>query len=169
MKPRELEHYVDLYKSGNSDAFDIIYQETKKSVYLSINTIIKSKETIADLMQDTYMKAINSLEMYKPNTNFNDWISTIARNLAINYYNKNKKVELVDDTEEAYLFKETKSNRSIVDQAMDILDDEVERQVFFMHIVLDTKFKDIAINLDIPQSTVFYIYKNALKKIKENL
>lgn len=169
MKPRELEHYVDLYKSGNSDAFDIIYQETKKSVYLSINTIIKSKETIADLMQDTYMKAINSLEMYKPNTNFNAWISTIARNLAINYYNKNKKVELVDDTEEAYLFKETKSNRSIVDQAMDILDDEVERQVFFMHIVLDTKFKDIAINLDIPQSTVFYIYKNALKKIKENL
>lgn len=169
MKPRELEHYVSLYKAGSSDAFDIIYQETQKSVYLSIYAIIKDRDTISDLMQDTYMKAINSFEQYKPNTNFNAWISTIAHNLAINYYNKNKKIDLADEVDEEYIFKDTSTSHSIVDQAMDILKDEVEREIFFMHIVLDTKFKDISTNLDIPLSTVFYIYKNALKKIKENL
>ncbi len=168
MKARELEKYVDLYKSGDSDAFDIIYQETQKSVYLSIYNIIKNKETIADLMQDTYMKALSSLNMYTPNTNFTAWISTIARNLAINYYNKSKRIELIDEVEESYMLKEdTKS--SIIDDAMRLLDTEDEKEIFFLHIVLNTKFKDIAKNLDMPLSTVYYIYKNAISKIKENL
>ncbi len=168
MKPRELEHYVSLYKSGNGDAFDIIYEETKKSVYLSIYNIIKNKEVIADLMQDTYMKAISSIDMYKENTNFSAWISTIARNLAINYYNKYKKETIVDEVEEAYLFTESPNN-SIIDDAMRLLDDETEKEIFFLHIVLNTKFKDIASNLDMPLSTVYFIYKNAISKIKENL
>ena len=169
MKPRELEYYVGLYKEGNSDAFSVIYEETKKSVYLSIYSIIKDKDTISDLMQDAYMRAINQIDKYKPNTNFSAWLSTIAHNLAINHYNKYKKQELVDEVEDSYLLKDDKPNQSIVDRAMDILEDSVEREIFFMHIVLDTKFKDIAENLDLPLSTVFYIYKNALKKIKENL
>ena len=36
---------------GNSDAFDTIYYETQKSVYLSIRLIISNKDIIEDLSQ----------------------------------------------------------------------------------------------------------------------
>ena len=52
MTNKELDSYVLDYIEGNKDAFDVIYQETKKNVYLSIYTIIKNQTTIEDLMQD---------------------------------------------------------------------------------------------------------------------
>lgn len=167
MTPQELDRYVASYIDGNKESFDTIYLETKKSVYLSIYTIIKNKDTISDLMQDTYMKAIDNIDRYKPNTNFNAWISTIARNIAINYYNKYKRETLISEEDE-YLLKDENTN-NIINDALNILKDEKEKEIFFLHIVLKTKFKDIAQQLNLPLSTVFYIYKNAIQKIKKEL
>ena len=58
---------------------------------------IKNQMTIDDLMQDTYMKAIDNLKSYKIGTNFYAWISIIARNTAINYYNKNYGLKVFEE------------------------------------------------------------------------
>ena len=93
----ELDKYIVKFKNGDDEAFNTIYDETKKIVYLSIYSIIKSKDVIEDLMQDTYLKAIRALEYYVLGTNFKAWISKIAHNLAINEYNKNKNIDSLDD------------------------------------------------------------------------
>src|SRR5690554_7462645 len=84
MTNKELDKCIIDFLDGDESSFDLIYHETKKSVYLSIYTIIKNQDTIEDLMQDTYMKAINALNYYKIGTNFKAWISRIARNNALN-------------------------------------------------------------------------------------
>ena len=76
---KNLDRHIQKYLDGDSYEFDYIYEETKKYVYLSIYTYIKNQMTIDDLMQDTYMKAIDNLKSYKIGTNFYAWISIIAR------------------------------------------------------------------------------------------
>ena len=76
MVNKELDVYVKSFKQGNDEAFDVIYDETKKLIYLSIHPIINSNSLTEDLMQETYMKAIKSLESYKIGTNFKAWICT---------------------------------------------------------------------------------------------
>ena len=163
----KLDNLVKEFLNGNKDSFDLIYEETKKSVYLSIYQIIKDKSAIDDLIQDTYLKAIEKMDSYKLGSNFNAWISTIARNNAINYYNKRSRVDLIEDKD---YDEDLSSNDStpLIDMALSILDGD-EKDVFVYHIILGYKFKDISKILDSTLKHVFYIYQKAIKKIKEQL
>ena len=168
MNAKELEMLVERYRLGESELFDEIYYETQKAVYLSISTIIKDRSTIEDLMQEAYIKAINNLDSYKSGTNFQAWICTIARNHTINFYNRKKKETLVDSVEDAYLFTTEDNRDSLLSRALKILDGD-EKEIIVYHIILNFKFKDISNILNLPLSTVFFVYKKALAKIKKEL
>ena len=142
MKPRELDIYIDRFLKGDKATFEVIYNETKKPIYLSIYTIIKNPVIIEDLMQDAYIKIINSMEYYKSGTNFLAWLSKIARNIAINYYNYNKKQIVVDVTENEHLFGQTKKKDYLLDDALSILEG-YEKDIFTYRIVMDFTLKEI--------------------------
>lgn len=165
MTSKELDVLVRKYLKGDSFAFDEIYNETQTSVYLSIRTYLKDQQIIEDLMQDTYVRAIQNITKYKLGTNFKAWISCIARNIAINYYNKEKKVELVEIDNPVL---SVENSDSKLDYYLSFLEG-VERDIVIYHIVLDMKFKDIAKIVELPQSTVFAKYKTAIEHIKINL
>ena len=167
----ELDKYIVKFKNGDDEAFNTIYDETKKIVYLSIYSIIKSQDVIEDLMQDTYLKAIRALEYYVLGTNFKAWISKIAHNLAINEYNKNKNIDSLDDEMAPEVIDERVDN-SLLDSALKILDKEKKeeiKEIFVYRIIFNMKFKDIANILELPKSTVFDIYNRAIKIIKDNI
>ena len=165
MTSKELDVLVRKYLKGDSLAFDDIYYETQTSVYLSIKTYIRDQQIIEDLMQDTYVRAIQNITKYKLGTNFKAWISCIARNIAINYYNKEKKIELVEIDNPAL---SVENSDSKLNYYLSFLEG-VERDIVIYHIVLDMKFKDIAKIVGLPQSTVFAKYKSAIEEIKINL
>ena len=119
-------------------------------------------------MQEAYIKAINNLDSYKSGTNFQAWICTIARNHTINFYNRKKKETLVDSVEDAYLFTTEDNRDSLLSRALKILDGD-EKEIIVYHIILNFKFKDISDILNLPLSTVFFVYKKALAKIKKEL
>jgi len=167
----ELDKYIVKFKNGDDEAFNTIYDETKKIVYLSIYSIIKSKDVIEDLMQDTYLKAIRALEYYVLGTNFKAWISKIAHNLAINEYNKNKNIDSLDDEMAPEVIDERVDN-SLLDSSLRILEEEKKeemKEIFVYRIIFNMKFKDIANILELPKSTVFDIYNRAIKLIKDNI
>ena len=168
MLPRELDIYVTKYKNGEKNAFDVIYQETKKTIYLSIYAIIKNPVVIEDLIQDTYIKIINSLEFYKLGTNFLAWVSKIARNLAINHYNHYKKEILVDALDQEKMFGQTNKKDYLLDDALSILEG-YEKEIFVYRIVMNFRLKEISKILDMPISTIHYMYKSTLKKIKKHI
>ena len=165
MTSRELDVFVRKYLNGDSFAFDDIYYETQTSVYLSIKTYIKDRQVIEDLMQDTYVRAIDNITKYKIGTNFKAWISCIARNIAINYYNKEKRVDILEVDNQVFSAEDSSSK---LDYYLSFLDG-VDRDIVIYHVVLDMKFKDIAKIIDLPQSTIFAKYKKAIEKIKVNL
>lgn len=167
MNHQKLDDYIIRYLEGDETAFDIIYEETKKSVYLSIYNIIRDQSLIEDLMQETYMKAINYLEHYRIGTNFNAWISRIARNTALNLLKKRNREDVVDPTEGIFLNQGFTENR-MLDFALDLLTD-LEREIVVYRIVLNYTFKQISKILNIPLGTVFWNYQKAISKIKKEL
>ncbi len=165
MIERELDKWVKKYAKGEKEYFDLIYENTKGLVYISIRTIIKKHEIIEDLMQDTYIQVIKHLDSYKIGSNFNAWICQIARNLAINYYRKHKNEELVG--EEIFAIFESKGE-SKLSYYLSLLEG-IEKEVVIYHLIYNMKFETIAQIIDEPRSTTFYIYKKALEKIKKQV
>ena len=90
MKNEKLEKKVKEFALGNSKAFDYIYEVSHKVVFMVAFGILNNRESALDIMQETYRQMIRSIAGYN-STNFMAWITTIARNLSYNSYNKNKR------------------------------------------------------------------------------
>ena len=164
----QMNNIIRQLKSGNMDLFDDFYELTKKQVYVAIINIIKNKTICEDIMQDTYLKFLNNIHKYKDKTNVIAFIVTIARNLAINEYNKNKREvhydlslyeeEIVSKTEETPL----------LDLVYETLSG-IELEVFILHVIDDLKHREIAKIMKKPLGTITWLYNKALKKMKEKV
>ena len=163
----KVDFYVKKYLKGNGEAFDKIYELTKKDVYLSIYIYVKEKDTIEDLMQDVYMKVIDKIDEYEIGTNFHAWISRIARNMTINYCKKKSKMLVLDPIEEDYVFNE-EVNDSKLKQYLSYLED-IEKDVFVLRIMLGYKFDSIDDILDLNDHQSYYIFKKLIKELKEHI
>lgn len=160
---------IDKLKRKNEQAFEYVYQQTKRGVYSMIFSIVKDHGTTEDLMQDVYMKMMTSLDQYQKNTNFNNWIVTIAKYQAIDYYRKEKRITHVDDTDFDSILRSqdpSPDEETQFEMMMSALS-ESERSVVLLKIVDDMKFKEIAKVLDKPLGTVLWLYQEAMKKLKE--
>lgn len=166
----DLKEAAKRIKEKDEVAFEYIYKTTSSSVYAIIKNIVKDHNLTEDLMQETYIKMIKSINSYNDKYNFRSWILTIARNNAIDTYRKMKKELLVDISESEYLFPSTKSNVTNEYNAnffLSLLDDE-EREVVILYAMEEFKHKEIAKILNKPLGTVTWIYNKAMKKMQEN-
>ena len=161
-------------KNGSEDAFDSIYEITNKSVYMLILSILKDKFKAEDIMQDTFMKVRTNIDQYKPNTNGLAWVLTIAKSLAINEYNRNKRDVPTDFSEPTMQKPYIDVNfdrieyKQILEKAFEVLN-ERERGIVLLHAVKGIKHKDIAKIYDITLSNALFIYHNSLKKLQKVL
>jgi RNA polymerase sigma-70 factor (ECF subfamily) len=168
MANTELKDMVKNLQDGNIGYFDPIYYETKNVVYYTILGILKDPNISEDIMQETYIKMLEKIHSYKPTSNFKSWLITIARNLAINEFNKRKREYNVNETENEVIFGSVESNSEkelIVMELLNILKDE-EKQIVIMHVLGDLKHREIAKMLGKPIGTVTWAYNEAIKKLK---
>lgn len=162
----EMKNIIHELKNNNLDHFDLFYDLTKKQVYVAIMTIVKNQETTEDLMQDTYLRFLNNIHRYKENTNVIAYIVTIARNLAINSYNKEKRQINYDFSkyEDNYV-DQSKQDTPLLDLMYETLENE-ELQVFTLHVLNELKHREIAKIMKKPLGTITWIYNKAVKKLK---
>lgn len=156
-------------KLKDEEAFEFLYNETKGIVFAIIISILKDHNLAEDAMQDTYIKMVKSINSFNTKLNFKTWISTIARNTAIDYYRKKKKSYSVDIHDSEYLFPLEKSevtNEYNANFLLSLLNDD-ERQVVILYAMEDFKHREISEILDKPIGTITWLYNNAMKKMKE--
>lgn len=86
-------HLVSLYQNGNEEAFEVLLHRHKSKVYTAIYLIVKDRYTAEDLLQETFVKAINTIRngKYNEEGKFLPWLSRIAHNLAIDHFRKDKR------------------------------------------------------------------------------
>jgi len=166
-----LDKIIEEFRECNYDHFDEFYNETKKNVFFSIVAIVKDRDSIDDLMQDTYIKFLENISKYKSKTNINAYLSTVAHNIAINYYNREKR--LIHD--EAIIdYQVADNNKSNDYQEIEVLDmlkslDDTSKEIVILHVINELKFKEIAKIVDKPLGTVLWIYNKAIKTLKGEL
>lgn len=161
--------YIDKLKQRDEDTFEYIYDLTKKGVYIIIFNVVKDHDVTQDIMQDVYLKMLNSIESYKEKTNFYNWLLMIAKNQAIDYYRREKKMIHMDETdfqEQFSTHEENPEQKDTFDRLLSVLSDD-ERQIVLLKIVDNLKHKDIAALLNMPLGTVLWMYQEALKKMRE--
>lgn len=165
----DYESYIDGLINKDEQAFEYIYNSTKTSVYAIIVAIVRDRETANDLMQDTYITMIEKIHQYKKRNNFLTWLLVIARNKAIDYYRRNRKVTLIDIEHADTILPKTppEGERALLVEEMLNLLSNTERQVFLLHIMQDLPHREIAKIMKIPIGTSLWHYQKALKKIKK--
>src|SRR6188768_1213743 len=84
---------VSGYKNGNEKAFEILLLRHKSRVFTAIYLIVKDRYVAEDLLQETFIKAINTIQggRYNEEGKFLPWICRIAHNLAIDHFRKEKR------------------------------------------------------------------------------
>lgn len=167
-----LEANIQKLKSGDETAFDKIYEMTYRKIYFVVLPILRDKALAEDIIQDTYLKFLEKMYDYKSRNSL-AYILTIARNLAINEYNKRKreiKIESEDMSQFGYdqFLEISAENEEMIRKALSILD-QTERNVFLLHVIEDMKHKEIALVLNKPLGTITWVYQKAVRKMRKYL
>jgi RNA polymerase sigma-70 factor (ECF subfamily) len=78
----EVQRLVDAARSGNMQAARRIYQLHATRVFRSVRAMVKGRADAEDIVQDTFGRALTSLDRYQPRegVRFISWLLTIAVN-----------------------------------------------------------------------------------------
>jgi len=165
-----LESLVRDYRSGDNSAFEKIYNSTYRQIFFVVIPIVKDRSLAEDIVQDTYLKFIEKVDDYK-SKNLLSYLITIGKNLAINEYNKRKKVLKIEDfTNFSYydLVEIKAEYKEMITKALSVLNN-IEKNIFLLHILEDLTHREIGEILDKPIGTISWIYAKAIRKMKKRL
>ena len=159
MKQMTDDALVTLYLNGNNSAFDALLGRHQERLFNYIYFIVRSRELAEDIFQETFVKAIMTLQQgrYTNDGKFAAWITRIAHNLVIDQFRTDRNENTVsNDESEIDLLNNAKysegtiENRMVNDQVLKdvrMLIDELpdcQREVVFMRYYQDMSFKEIA-------------------------
>ena len=156
--------FISSFQKGQFKDFDQFYHLTSKQVFFTLKKYIQDAMLIEDFMQDVYMKFIDKIQDVDSRKNVKSYLTTIARNVAIDYLRKQKHV-IVDDIQVYQAFDASQVEKDY----MWLLDhlDFTEKEIVYLHVIEEMKFKDIAVIVNKPVGTVLWKYQEARKKMKE--
>jgi len=174
---------VALYQTGNEEAFEMLLHRHKSRIYTAIYMIVKDRYQAEDLLQDTFIKAINTIKggRYNEEGKFLPWICRVAHNLAIDHFRRSKRYPEVvledgsrvfdslqfseDSFETQQLLRDTKSRlRDIIKE----LPDE-QKQVLIMRHYLKMSFHEIAERTDVSINTALGRMRYALINLRKKM
>ena len=81
-------------KDGDQKAYAELMQRYKDSIYFMALKMVNNKDDAMDLTVETFGKAFENIEKYKPDFAFSTWLFRIATNNCIDFIRK-KRVSLV--------------------------------------------------------------------------
>jgi len=168
--PINFDDYIDKLILKDNDAFEVVYEHTKRGVFSIIISLVRNRTITEDLMQDTYIKMIKKIKQYKRGRNFNAWLMQIAKNTALDYLRKSNRETIYDPQEQSYIHESLKTEGKtydVLDLVKSLNDDE--KQIVLLRAVADMKFKDIAKIVDKPLGTVLWIYNKSIKTLKKEV
>lgn len=171
MKNKDLDLLLRKMKTGNEDAFVELYNSTKKGLFAFIYTYLNNYQDSEDILLETFIKIRSNIQRYKDNTNPTAWMFQIAKNEALNYINKNKRVEYVDFQENVSIagnYEMDVEGKQILEITIKVLSQD-EARIVLLHAVDGYKHQEISKILNMPLGTVLWKYNKAIKVLQEAL
>jgi RNA polymerase sigma factor (sigma-70 family) len=175
------QNLVTQYVQGNEACLEMLINRHKDRIFTTIILIVKDSYIAEDLFQETFIKIIKNLKKGKYNEEgkFLPWAIRIARNMAIDYFRKMKrmptitgsdgedvfrKIKLAVDNREEEMIRNEKEN--MVRHVISRLPEE-QRQVLILRHYGDLSFKEIAAMTGVSINTALGRMRYALNNMRK--
>jgi RNA polymerase sigma-70 factor (ECF subfamily) len=171
------------YRNGSEAAFELLVDRYKSRVYSTIFMIVKEQGVAEDLLQDVFVKVVQTLnsDKYNEEGKFQPWLMRIGHNLAIDHFRKMKRYPSVvmedgsnvfntlmfaeENVEDIKVKEETHAMlRRLVDELP-----ENQKQVLIMRHYMDLSFQEIAEQTGVSINTALGRMRYALINLRKKL
>ena len=97
---------VSDYLLGNRNALSLLVERHRAKTYRFIHTKVQDAELASDIVQDTFLKVIKTLDKggYRDEGKFISWVMRIAHNLVIDHFRRLKKMPMTYEKSDYSVF-----------------------------------------------------------------
>lgn len=177
------------FQRGDRAAFKVLVSRHQKPLFNFALRHLRSPSLAEDVVQDSFVRVVQSANEFKHEARFSTWLYTIARNLCIDQLRKGalRRHPSLDESrpsqegEGPTLGEQMPDSRASVERhatstelrskisdAVEELPEE-QREVFLMREVAHLPFKEIAEITGVPENTVKSRMRYALERLQQAL
>jgi len=167
---------LEKIKSGDREAFVTIARLYQRKVFVLAYSFFRNKEDALDIVQETFLRVYQKIEMFKEGRNFQNWLLQITKNLCIDFYRKRQSKERhlnegADISElnirdpKASETHESSDINSILSSCIDRLS-EKQRMVFVLKQYNQLEYGEIAQILNVATGTVKSLHFKATQNLR---
>ena len=166
---------------GDTNAFEALVTEYEKNVYSITLRMTGDSEDAADMTQEAFIKAFNSLQSFRGDSKFSVWLYRIATNVCLDFLrSKSRKptvslsvedddgedvqLDVADESQSPEVLLERGITRDSVRRGLDSLPPEY-RQILLLREIQGLSYEEIAQALDLEVGTVKSRIFRARKKL----
>lgn len=158
------------------ERFHKLFVEYRDAVFRTAYAILRNREEAMDIVQDTYLKAIEKEKSLKKSRSVKGWLLKVARNLSIDRYRRQKSVPL--ETAESLQSSEFTGDDQASVLSMDLKDvirdifpelPPREQEVFALRYYEDMTFREISVSLGVTEGTVKTLHHRVLTRIRAHV
>ncbi len=176
-------------RDGRQAAYRELVRRYERPIFSLIYRMVRNREQAEDLSQETFVKALNAIESYRPEYKFSSWIFKIANNVAIDHLRRREldtlsldgsphaltpeavqatALQLGDRQETALEELEAKELGGEIERAIAGLRPEYRACILLRHVE-GRPYEEIATMLDLPLGTVKTYIHRARGELREAL
>ena len=159
------------------DAFGQVVEHYGERIYWQIRKMVVSHEDADDLLQNTFLKAWNNIDLFRGEAKLSTWLYRIAVNETITFLNKERQRNNISiDSDDTFLLNTLESDpwfdgdelQQRLQHAIAVLP-EKHRLVFNMRYFDEMKYEEISEILGTSVGALKASYHHAAKKVEEYL
>jgi len=144
--------------------------ENQNAHYRLAYSYVKNKESALDIIQESIMKALKSIDSLEQIQYLKTWFYRILINTSIDFIHKDKRMVVVED--EILDFHLSSNEMEVPDidlyEAIDHLAPK-QKTLIILRFFEDMKIEDIAMTLGVNSNTIKTRLYTALKKLRSNM
>ena len=177
-----MEDEVTRLRKGDLDALAGLIEQYQTGLYRYLLRLVHEPATAEDLFQQTWIRVAEKIRNYDPKRIFDNWLFTVARNLAFDHMRRYRpesldepmpsgesRLELLASDSPGAMEEMLGAERAaLVGAAMETLP-LIFREVLSLRFESDMKLEEIAAILQIPLSTVKSRLRRALEDLRNIL
>ena len=172
---------VELYRSGNERALEVLIRRHQKRIFLQIYSKVQNQDVADDLFQETFIKIIRSLRKsnYEEKGKFLPWAIRVANNTTLDHFRRESRKKEFRPSGEFTVF----DTYGEVDQSyeQEVIEAQInedlyklikflpedQRKVLELRIFCNYSFKEIAEETDVSINTALGRMRYAVSNMQK--
>lgn len=163
-------YLIEDAQSGDEDACQRLLNLYKGRIFSYVYRMVKNYHDAEDITFDTFIRCFKALNRFDRNRKFSTWLFTIAHNLVIDFYRKNKQEyeyfderhAIKDDFVQEY---DKKKKLEMIEQALAKLP-PLDREIVLLFHREENSYQEISEILKIPITTIKTRLHRARKRLR---